>query len=250
MIPFDDRGLLLGDGLFETILVKDGQAILLDDHIARLQSGCTVLGLPLPDTDDARDLCRETIAGSGLGDLRGALRLTLTAGSGGRGLDRPEVCEPHIFATVAASPRPSGPVALKTSEIRRNEGTPTSRLKTLSYLDNVLARRQAAPAEALLLNSAGEIAGAAAANVFWVRSGRLFTPSLECGALDGVMRRQVMAVADVEAVRAPRAMLETAEAIFLTNSLIGVRAVARLDGVGLRSHPLVDRIATELAAVS
>lgn len=250
MMPLDDRGLLLGDGLFETILAKDGRLILFDDHIDRMQRGCMALGLPAPDVRDARTLCQETLDGSGLAGTRAAVRLTFTAGSGGRGLDRPASPEPHIFATVAAAPRPEGPLVLATSDVSRNEGSPSARLKTLSYLDNVLARRRAAPAEALLLNNRGEIACAAAANIFWIRDGQLFTPHRDCGVLDGIMRRQVMDIARVEEVRGPRAMLESAQAIFLTSSLIGVRPVARLDGVGLGSHGLVAELTRALVAVS
>lgn len=250
MMPFDDRGLLLGDGLFETILARDGRLVLFDEHIDRMQRGCMALGLPAPDPEDARTLCQETLDDAGLAGGRGAVRLTLTAGSGGRGLDRPESPEPHIFATVAAAPRPDGPLVLATSDVRRNEGSPSARLKALSYLDNVLARRMAAPAEALMLNNRGEVACAAAANIFWIRNGRLFTPHRDCGVLDGVMRRQVMNIVNVEEVKAPRAMLESAQAIFLTSSLIGIRPVTRLDGVGLGSHRLVDELTEALAAVS
>lgn len=250
MMPLDDRGLLLGDGLFETILARDGELILFDAHIERMQAGCMALGLPAPDLEDARDLCRSMLADSAAMTGRYAVRVTLTAGSGGRGLDRPDPPEPHIFASVAASPRPLGPVALVTSEVRRNEGSPSARLKTLSYADNVLARRQTSPAEALLLNNRGEIACAAAANIFWIRSGALFTPHADCGVLDGIMRRRVMAIAEVEEVKAPRAMLEAADAVFLTSSLIGVRPVASLDGAPMRTHPMVEALIADLADVS
>ncbi len=248
MIPFDDRGLLLGDGLFETILVKDGEAILFDEHVARLQAGCMALDLPAPNGQDVRDLCLDLDAGMASG--RWALRITLTAGSGGRGLERTGSPEPHMFATASPAPAPEGATTLRTSELRRNEGSLSSRLKSLSYLDNVLARKEAAPADALMLNNRGEVACASAANVFWVRDGRLFTPALDCGVLDGVMRRQVMAAAQVEQVKAPREILDGVDAVFLTNSLIGVRAVTRLDGMSLRGHPLVEELARSLAPVS
>lgn len=250
MMPLDDRGLLLGDGLFETILAKAGRLILFEAHMDRMQQGCMALGLPAPDLEDARTLCQETLEGSDFAGDRAAVRLTLTAGSGGRGLDRPASPEPHIFAAASPAQHPDGPVALATSEVRRNEGSPTARLKTLSYLDNVLARRMAAPAEALLLNNRGEIACAAAANIFWIRGGRLFTPHRDCGVLNGVMRRQVMGATKVEEVQAPRAMLESAQAVFLTSSLIGIRPVSRLDGVSLGSHGLVAELAAALADVS
>lgn len=250
MMPFDDRGLLLGDGLFETILARDGRLVLFEAHIERMQRGCMALGLPAPDPEDALALCQDTLDGSGLTVGRAAIRITLTAGSGGRGLDRPASPEPHIFATVAPSPWPEGDVALATSDVRRNEGSPAARLKSLSYLDNVLARRMAAPAEALLLNNRGEVACAAAANIFWVRDDRLFTPHRDCGVLDGVMRRQVMTLMAVEEVKAPRAMLESAQAVFLTSSLIGVRRVSRIDGAGMGDHRLLSELQQALADVS
>lgn len=249
MMPFDDRGLLLGDGLFETILAKDGELILFEQHIERLQAACMALGLPAPYLDDTRKLCQSMLDDFEPGAARAAVRLTMTAGSGGRGLDRPAEPEPHIFASVTPSPRPIGAVNLVTSEVRRNEGSPSARLKTLSYVDNVLARRMASPADALLLNNRDEIVCASAANIFWVQGGKLCTPHLDCGVLNGIMRRQVIEAAMVEEVHAPRAMLETAEAIFLTNSLIGVRPVASLDGTPIRTHPIVERLTAALAAV-
>ncbi|NBB16555.1 4-amino-4-deoxychorismate lyase [Caulobacter sp. SLTY] len=245
-VPFDDRGLLLGDGLFETILAKDGALVLWEPHLARLTAGCAALGLPPPDADEALRLCEAAVAG--LTGARGAVRLTLTAGSGGRGLDRPAEITPRLFATAAPAARPEGPAQLVTVSVRRNEGSPASRLKTLSYLDNVLARREAGPAEALMLNGQGEVACAAVANLFWIAEGRLETPALDCGVLDGIIRGQVLAAAKalgvtVAEVRAGRQRLEGAEGLFLTNSLIGVRAVDRLDGHAAPGHPLVAELA-------
>ena len=253
MIPTDDRGLLLGDGLFETILVSDGTLVLFQAHHERLARGCRALGLPEPG--DIRGRCEEAALSLG---VRGAVRVTLTAGSGGRGLDRPDEVAPRVVVTAAPAPRPQGPASLATVAVRRNEGSPASRLKTLAYLDNVLAREEARAAgadEALMLNNRGEVACAAAANLFWLRDGRLFTPALDCGVLDGIMRRQAMNRAaslgiEVEEVRAARAELDGAEAVFLTNSLIGVRAVGRLDGAALPQSPLVARLAQALADVS
>jgi branched-chain amino acid aminotransferase/4-amino-4-deoxychorismate lyase len=188
MIPTDDRGLTLGDGLFETILSRDGDLVLLDEHLERMARGCEALGLPPLERPRARRLCEEAAGG-----VRGraAVRLTLTAGSGGRGLDRLEAPYPRLFATAAPAPRPETPATLVTATVRRNEGSPASRLKTLSYLDNVLAREEARAAgadEALMLNNAGFVACAGAANVFWLEGERLVTPALSCGVLEGIMR--------------------------------------------------------------
>ena len=126
-VPADDRGLTLGDGLFETILARDGELVLFEAHLARMDAGCLALDLPPPDPEEALRLCR-----SAAGPGRMAVRLTLTAGSGGRGLDRPARMQPRLFATAAPAPRAATPVSLTTVSVRRNEGSPASRLKTLA----------------------------------------------------------------------------------------------------------------------
>jgi len=155
-VPLDDRGLLLGDGLFETLLWTGGGLVLAEDHARRMIRGAGVLGLPPPELTDFIGAAEAAVAEAGLGAARAAVRVTLTAGSGGRGLDRPADMQPRLFATAAPSARPTTPAALAMSSFRRNAASVTSRLKTLSYLDNVLARRQALAAgadEAVMLNT-------------------------------------------------------------------------------------------------
>ncbi len=250
VIPIDDRGFLLGDGLFETVLFKAGRPVLWEAHMARLTRGCLAIGLPLPDAERLRSEARRAVAERRLGNARAAVRLTWTAGSGGRGLGRPEPLTPRLVASAAASARPDTPAAVIVSSIRRNARSPSARLKTLGYLDNVLARREAERAgadEALLLNTAGHAACASAANLFWITGGRLYTPSLSCGVLDGIMRAQVLAAAPVEEVRANLDTLLQAEAAFLTNSLIGIRMIKVLAGRFLKPHPVIDQLSAGLA---
>ena len=242
MIPQNDRGLLLGDGLFETLLAADGDLPHLAAHLDRMAAGCAVLDLPFDRAEAERRVLAATP-----GEGRLAVRLTLTAGSGGRGLDRPEVALPRLFAKAAPSAPVVAPATAMIATTRRNEGSPASRLKTLSYLDNVLARAEASAAgadEAVMLNNRGELACAAAANLFWIEDGRLFTPRLDCGVLAGITRARLMALAAVEEVAVGPEGLERAEAVFLTNSLIGVRAVSRLGERMFAPHPLVERLAT------
>jgi branched-subunit amino acid aminotransferase/4-amino-4-deoxychorismate lyase len=254
-VPADDRGLLLGDGLFETVLFKARRAVLWDRHMARLARGCAALGLPCPDTDDLAAAAARAVDEAGLGAVRAAVRLTWTAGSGGRGLQRSQSPQPRLIVSAAASPRPQAPAALLTSAVRRNAGSPAARLKTLSYLDNVLARREAVAAgadEALMLNGRGRLACASAANLFWIADGGLRTPALACGVLDGVIRAEVLAAAarlgvTVNEVEAPVSALAGAQALFLTNSLIGLRRVGSLDGRGCEEHPLLERLETALS---
>lgn len=250
-IPGDDRGLLLGDGLFETLLAVDGRLEDVEAHDRRLGRGCEVLGLPTPEPGALEQAGRTALAEAGLTAGRAAVRLTWTAGSGGRGLDRPEAPAPRLLASAAPAPLPAGPAVLVTATVRRNADSPASRLKTLSYLDNVLARREARAAgadEALMLNTRGELACAGAANLFWFEGERLVTPALSCGVLDGVMRGRVLAAAaaagiETAEVAATPERLREASGLFLTNSLIGVRAAARLDGLAVAPHPGVERLA-------
>ncbi|MET3665414.1 aminotransferase class IV [Caulobacter sp. 1776] len=239
-MPLDDRGLLLGDGLFETMLALDGTLPHMAAHLDRMAAGCEVLNLPFA-RDEAERLVRAAAPAGG----RFAVRLTLTAGSGGRGLDRPAATVPRLFATAAPSAPPTTPATLIVAETRRNEGSPTARLKTLAYLDNVLARAEARAAgadEALMLNNRGEVASAGAANLFWIEGGRLFTPRLDCGALAGITRARLMALRPVEELAAGLEALDRAEAVFLTNSLIGLRPVSRLGARTFGEHPLVEQL--------
>lgn len=251
MIPFSDRGLLLGDGLFETLLWRDGSLVDFDRHAERMERGCAALGLPAPDRDALALAATRALDEAGLTPVRAAVRLNWTAGSGGRGLDRPAEPAPRLFVLAFAAPAPAASVSLATVSVRRNEGSPLSRLKSLSYLDNVLARREAATSgadEALMLNTQGQVSCAAAANLFWFDGDRLLTPALDCGVLDGTVRARVLDWArgegvQVEETRATYAALAAGSGLFLTNSLIGVQSIAALDGQTVAPHPLRDRLA-------
>lgn len=252
-VSAQDRGLLLGDGLFETLLWDGARLYDLEAHADRLRRGCAVIGLPAPEAGRLETAAADAVAGRA--GERLAVRLTWTAGAGGRGLDRPEGIAPTLLADASPGPKPAGPAVLVTASVRRNAGSPVSRVKALSRLDHVLARAEARAVgadEAVQLNTDGQVAGAAAANLFWIEAGRLRTPALECGVLDGVMRARVLAAAErlgapVEVGAFGAESLARAEAAFLTNSLIGVRPVSRLDGQALASSRLVDELA---AAVS
>ncbi|MCW2239242.1 branched-chain amino acid aminotransferase [Azospirillum canadense] len=174
-----DRGFTLGDGLFETIRVTGGRARHLDRHLARLQASAAVLDLPVPYRDDAlANAVAALIAARGVAE--GVARLTLTRGIGARGVLPPADPQPTVLITLTPAGPPAGPVeAVIAQGTRRNEHSPLSRLKTLNYLDAILARREAArrgAGEALLLNTAGRLAEASVATLFIVRDGRLADP--------------------------------------------------------------------------
>ena len=233
-----DRGFLLGDGVFETFAAADGYVYRLAEHLARLRDGAAVLGIPVPANDIERAV-HAVLEANGLTRGRAALRLTLSHGVGPRGLLAPADPQPILLLTATAASAPPQTMTAVTASVRRNEHSPTASIKHMSYLDNVIARNEAASRgadEALMLNSAGNIAEASAANVFAVDSdGALVTPALTEGALPGVTRRAVIELAagcDLgarETIVSVERLAEADEA-FLTNSLIGVCPLVALDG--------------------
>ncbi|EWY42682.1 2-keto-4-methylthiobutyrate aminotransferase [Skermanella stibiiresistens SB22] len=227
-----DRGFTLGDGLFETIRVAGGRPCHLERHLARLAEGAATLGIPLPHStaEIAAGLGR-LLEGNGLAE--GSIRLTLTRGAGPRGLLPPAAPSPTLLATAApAAPSPPPARAVIASVTRRNEHSPLSRLKSLNYLDNILARREAADRgadEALMLNTQGRLAEATVGNVFVMLDGALITPPVSEGALPGIARGLV--IERLQVLERPVTVEElhrTAE-IVITNSL-AVRGVASLEG--------------------
>ena len=237
-LPLDDRGLLLGDGLFETLRAEAGRALDLEAHLERLRAGARALKIPLPEADLPRAI-DALLAANGLSQGSAALRITLTRGSGPRGLLPPSAPRPRLFMTaVAWTPPPREPLRAILAGVRRNEHSPLSRLKTLNYLDNVLARLEAEERgadEALMLNTAGRLVCATAANLFLVRGRRLFTPPVTEGVLPGIARASVLDLAprlDLSVAEVPLepAQLWEADEAFLTNSLIGLRSVVEVDG--------------------
>jgi branched-chain amino acid aminotransferase len=235
-----DRGFLLGDGLFETMRADCGRVLFLDRHLDRLEAGAAVLGIPLPRPRDAiADACRQVLDANRLGDRIAALRLTLSRGQGPRGLVPPADPTPILLIAAAAiADAAPAPARAVISGIRRNEHSPLSRIKSLSYLDNVLAlheARERGADEAILRNTAGRLACASAANLFLVRDGALLTPGLEEGVLPGITRGVLLEIAQdlgipAEQARLPTSALARADEALLTNSLLGIRPIVEIDG--------------------
>jgi branched-subunit amino acid aminotransferase/4-amino-4-deoxychorismate lyase len=256
-VPLDDRGLLLGDGLFETLLWSNGALVLGVEHGGRMIRGAGVLGLPPPDLEAFLACAEAAVRDTGLTAERCAVRVTLTAGSGGRGLDRPAAPLPRLFATAAATTRSTEPAKLVISEVRRNAGSPTSRVKSLAYLDNILAREEARRSgadEAVMLNTEGRVACAAVANIFWLEGRILSTPAIEAGCLDGIMRAGTIRAARAlglevrESFSGPGALI-AADAVFLTSSLIGVRPASSLGDTIYGSSRVVEALAAAVAPI-
>lgn len=241
----NDRGFLLADGLFETMRAVDGQVRFMEEHCQRLRAGMRQLGLVIEWDDEVlADACQEVLSANDLVDA--SLRLTVTRGTGPRGLLPPENPVPTVMITAAGLPqgqKAPPAISLTVSSVRRNEGSPLSRIKALNYLDNILALKQAKEAgfdDALLTNNAGKVCCSSAANIFILQGNNLTTPPVQDGVLPGITRKRFMKAAidqgfEVSTHSITVETVKQADGIFLTNSLIGVRPVADLDGSRLKT---------------
>jgi branched-chain amino acid aminotransferase len=241
-IPVFDRGLLYGYGLFETMRSYKGHVFCLDRHIARLANSAGALGIR--ESLEAQKLemgVLRTLKANGLDDAR--VRLTVTAGEGSRGLTPPAAGKLNIIITVEGLVLPSHEVyskGLRTSvvSIRRNSESPLCRMKTLGYLENMLAHAEAVNAgcdEAILLNDEGCVAECSASNIFIVEAGKIITSPIEAGILPGITRRVVIDLAPSLGVKVSQESfsverLMNAEEVFITNSVIEIMPISAIDG--------------------
>jgi branched-subunit amino acid aminotransferase/4-amino-4-deoxychorismate lyase len=200
-LPLSDRGLLLADGLFETVLVLAGRPRLLEAHLARWHSGAQQLGMdPPPQADRVAALMQEAVERSGIGT--GALRLNWSRGlpltGSGRGLAVPAHCQHRFWLQLSAATPTFAPLAVLVS--RRERRDPLSVLsscKTFAYASAIQARREAAAAgchDALLTSSGGEgeLSCGTSANLLVRLDGEWLTPPLSSGCLPGVMRARAL----------------------------------------------------------
>lgn len=236
-----DRGFTLGDGVFETIRVAAGRPTHLHRHLRRLRAGLSVLKLPLTLTDaDLTDAIDRTLLGSGLRSA--ALRLTVSRGPAPRGVLPATDNDPTVLVAAGPLANTMTPArAIICTVTRRNEMSPLSRIKSLNYLDNILARQEAAVRnadEALLLNTRSHLAEATTANVIVLRDNVLLTPSITDGALPGIMREILIERCGVTEAPLRCPDLLAADAVFLCNSL-GLRSLISLDDQPLRTQPHV-----------
>lgn len=244
-----DRGFLLGDGIFETLLAENGFIRRLPRHLARLRAAAELIAIPIGFTDDEiLAAMQRLLLENQFANGRAALRLTLTRGAGARGVAPPDNPAPTLLITASAAPPPPVQMRVILSRYIRNEKSVSSRIKSLNYLDNVLARRETVLCgadEALMRNGAGALASASSANLFVVLEGVLLTPALDQGALPGIMRAVVMEAArdlkiPLRETRIEMASLDMAAEIFLTNALIGVCPLVAIDGRAIASGPVTD----------
>ncbi len=249
-VPVLDHGLLYGDGVFEGIRFYFGRPFLLGDHLERLRRSARAIALACPWSDD--ELARivgEVVAA--FGEPEGYIRLVVTRGEGPLGIDPAPCTTPRLIVIAARlemvnhAHRQTG-VCLVTAATRRlpPDGL-DPRIKSLNYLNHILARIEANAAgadEAVLLNTRGQVAEGTADNLFIVRSGSLLTPPVTDGALEGITRRLVMELAEEEGIPVREQSLgpwdlHTAEECFLTGTGAELVPVREIDGRPLPACP-------------
>ncbi|AYC33401.1 aminodeoxychorismate lyase [Pseudomonas cavernae] len=231
-----DRGLAYGDGLFETIAVKNGQPRLFARHLERLAEGCARLGLACDPGLVRSELLRFCVA---LGD--GVAKLILTRGDGLRGYAPPVAAQPRRI--LQASPWPDYPAAyaeqgvrLFPCQTRLAEQPLLAGLKHLNRLEQVLARAEwhdAEHAEGLMLDTSERVIEGVYSNLFVVKDGVLLTPELARCGVAGVMRAELLAQAQLRGIVTVvrdigYAELPGADELFLCNSLYGIWPVRAL----------------------
>ncbi len=242
-----DRGLTLGDGVFETMRARGGTVFRLDRHLTRLAHALDVLEIPPPPA--LRDWVLAAVPRDGdAADLNASLRLTVTRGVGPAGVLPPADARPTVIVT--AGPMPAFPasiydngLAVHVASGRRNQRAMTAGLKTVGYVDAIAAlleARRAGADEALFLDTDGHCSEATSSNLFIVHAGVLVTPPVSCGALPGITRATVIELAAaLSLIVVERAFdlkeLREADEAFLTSSLRGIAPMVTVD-----AHPIGD----------
>jgi branched-chain amino acid aminotransferase len=237
-----DHGLVVGDGVFETILLTDGHPFALTRHLRRLARSAMGLGIAPPPPRLIEDAVSAVVEAAPLG--KGRIRVTLTSGTGPLGSGRIEG-PPSLVVAIGPMGEEHDEANVAVVPFTRNEHGALTGLKTTSYGENALALAWAnarGADEAIFANTAGAICEGTGSNVFYVLDGVICTPTLASGCLAGVTRALVMeqlAVVEVDhpiSLFSPDGVLEA----FLTSTLRGVQPIAAINGeaMGISPGPL------------
>ena len=233
-----DRGLLYGDGLFETIAVLEGEPGHWQQHLQRLRAGCARLGIEPVDELLLAEECRQLVDGVG----RAVVKIIVTRGSGGRGYRVParplptRILQLHDWPEFSVLCAQQG-VAVRICDIRLGHNPRLAGIKHLNRLEQVLARQEwddTGIMEGLLLDSESNLVEGTMSNLFLVRDGLLLTPDLQRCGVAGIMRSQLLERAGQISINAESCQLgmvdlHEAEEVFICNSLIGIWPVISID---------------------
>ncbi len=237
-----DHGLLYGDGVFEGLRSYSGKVFRLNEHLDRLYESARAILLEIPMSKaDLADAVNETVRQNSLSD--GYIRLIVTRGAGALGLDPNRTSDPQIIIiadSISLYPEELYEKGLKiitASTIRNHPAALSPRIKSLNYLNNILAKiegLQAGCSEALMLNHKGEVAECTGDNIFIVKKGVLMTPPKDAGILEGITRNAVLELAHAAGIPAYEVAMTrhdvlVADECFLTGSAAEVIPVVEID---------------------
>lgn len=239
VIRANDRGFMLADGLFETLLYQPGHLCHFQAHVDRLLAGISALSLPLLfSVDTLHQACMQLIEANKLESCTAAIRVTYTRGPAGRGLSQPAQVHPTLLIQAWSYTPSAGGVCLTQSPISHPGKTHLSSYKTLQYTANVTALNEAMQRgfdDALLCHH-DRVVCSTKANIFACVDNVITTPAIEEGALPGVIRGCVIALLkkhnlDYRLGALTIEKLNRATHVWLTNSLVGLQVVTSIDGV-------------------
>ncbi len=238
-----DHGLLYGDGVFEGIRSYAGKVFRMKEHVDRLYESARAIHLVIPMTrDEMARAIEDTLAINNFTDAY--IRLVVTRGAGSLGLDPRRTTDPQvIIITDSISLYPeeyyeNGLAIITAGTIRNHPAALSPRIKSLNYLNNIMAKIEGTNAgclEALMLNHAGYVAECTGDNIFIVRKGVIHTPSIDAGILDGITRQAVIDLATSLGIAVVERTMErhdilVADECFLTGTAAEVIPVTKLDG--------------------
>ena len=251
VLTASDHGVLVGDGAFETCELIDGRTFALTRHLDRLDASVRALGLGAPDRDEIRAAVAAVEGAWARADAgpTGRLRITWTSGPGPMGSDRGDG-PPTLLVAAGPAPEPR-PVRVRISPWVRNERSPLTGVKSISYAENVLALADAkahGAGEAILANTRGELCEGTGTNVFVESGGELLTPPLSSGALAGVTRALVLEWAREEELPVAEATLaldviRTTKHAALSSSTRGLVPIIGVDDRSLEPGELTRAMA-------
>lgn len=238
-----DRGITLGHGLFETILINEGCTPLINYHWERLVASAKLININIPFTlIELEHMIQELIELNELRGSNGGVRLTVTDGIAPRGvLSNGHQPSTFIINTFSMTTHSIEPISASVVLTRKNENSVSSQVKSTSYLDLILAKREAVSKgfdEAFLLNSKGNLAEGAITNIFVVKGNTIYTPSIGDGALPGITRRVILNELHFDGLSIQEEsitldFLKQADEIFISNALLGIRPIKLLDDLVL-----------------
>jgi len=237
-----DHGLLYGDGVFEGRRSYSGKVFRMEQHLDRLWDSAKAIWLTIPMTKQAMaDAVNDTLKLNGITD--GYIRLVVTRGAGSLGLDPTKTSDPQVIIItdhIQLYPKEmyeNGLAIITASTIRNHSAALSPRIKSLNYLNNIMAKiegLQAGCVEALMLNAKGEVAECTGDNIFLIKRGKLLTPSNDAGILEGITREAVIEIAQkagIEVLQIPLTKHDVyiADEVFLTGSAAEIIPVIKVD---------------------